>query len=315
MVFHPFVSLSTALALLLIPLTSSPVYGLDYEAQIRLGAQLFFDPRLSGNNKLSCSTCHKPELAYTDGLTTAKGMDGRVLKRNTPSLLHVSEHSSFFWDGRSPTLRHQILEVLQNPDEMNQDLDRLVAELNGIPGYVDQFQEIYGTDVTIRGITRAIAAFEGTLVTKNTPFYLYLAGSKTAMNGQAFQGMELFQGKANCALCHNGFALTDDDFHNLGVPPQTDDGRYAITDRKTDRGSFKTPPLRNVTQTAPYMHNGVFKTLVEVIDFYDIGGGKNPNLDIQMKPLNLTSKEKENLIEFLKTLTGKLPEVEVPSLP
>jgi cytochrome c peroxidase len=319
-----------AVVILLAPKLS---LALDYEAQIQLGKQLFYDTRLSENKKISCATCHKAERAFTDGLPTARGVNGKILNRNTPTLLHVVDLYSFFWDGRASTLEAQILEVIQNPDEMNMDLDGLVHRLNEIPGYTAQFKKIYGTRVTARGIARSIAAYERTLVTQASPFDKYLAGDKSAISPPAQKGLELFQGKANCALCHHGFIFTDSEFHNIGVPSNEsssrlfprrkqgnqvqdeDMGRYRITRRSEDMGSFKTPTLRNITQTAPYMHNGIFKTLEEVIEFYDKGGIKNPNLDMQMKPLGLTAQEKFHLLEFLKTLTGPLPDSNSPELP
>jgi cytochrome c peroxidase len=311
------------------------VHALDYKAQIQLGKQLFYDARLSKNKKISCATCHKPELAFTDGLTVARGLNGKTLKRNTPTLLHVADLYSFFWDGRASSLEAQVLEVIQNPDEMGMKLDDLVNRLNQIPGYTAQFMNIYGTRVTVRGITRSIAAYERTLMTQPSPFDKYLSGDKTAISPPAQKGLEIFQSKANCALCHHGFIFTDSEFHNIGVPslseqnssrlfsrgkqrklPKDDDiGRYKLTKRREDMGSFKTPTLRNITQTAPYMHNGVFKTLEEVIEFYDKGGVKNTNLDMQMKALGLTAQEKFHLIEFLKTLTGPLPDPSIPELP
>ena len=333
--WNRIVLLAWLLFTLVILFPPPPVRALDYKAQIQLGKQLFFDVRLSKNKKMSCATCHKPERAFTDGLPLARGLNGKTLKRNTPTLLHVADHDSFFWDGRASSLDAQILEVIQNPDEMNMDLDGLVNRLNQIPGYTAQFMKIYGTGVTVRGITRSIAAYERTLVTQPSPFDKYLSGDQSAISPPAQKGLELFQGKANCALCHHGFTFTDSEFHNIGIPsllkqnsprrfslgkqgkrPQDDDmGRYGITRRREDMSSFKTPTLRNITQTAPYMHNGVFKTLEEVIEFYNKGGIKNPNLDMQMKPLGLTAQEKFHLIEFLKTLTGPLPDTNIPELP
>ena len=319
--------------IVLILFSPLPIHALDYKAQTQLGKQLFYDVRLSRNKQMSCATCHKPDLFFIDGLPKARGLNNKVLTRNTPTLLHVADHHSFFWDGRASSLETQILEMIQNPDIMNMDLESLVKRLNQIPGYVAQFKKIYGQPVTSREITRSIAAYERTLVTKRSPFDKHLAGDKTAISPPAQQGLELFQGRANCALCHHGLNFTDSGFHNIGVPSSvkqkvsgrfslkkllidSDTGRYKVTGRPEDLSSFKTPTLRNITQTAPYMHNGVFETLEEVIEFYDMGGIKNPNLDIQMKQLGLTAQEKFYLIEFLKTLTGKPPsDIEKPELP
>jgi cytochrome c peroxidase len=310
------------IAITLLALSSLPdptILAIDRQALIQLGAQLFFDPRLSGNNKISCATCHKPGLAFTDGLPLAKGYNGKILRRNTPTLLYVVDLTFFFWDGKMTSLEQQALQPIQHPDEMNQNLDALLVKLNRIPGYVSQFQKIYGTPVTVRGIAEALSAFQRTLVAKGALFDKYAMGQTDAISPSAQRGLNLFQDKARCAFCHKGFNFTDSDFHNLGVPSvlgQPEDlGRFEVTGRPEDRGAFKTPTLRNVDQTAPYMHNGVFKTLGEVVEFYNKGGGRNPNLDIQMKPLNLTEREKNDLLEFLKTLTGKVAEMGSLKLP
>ena len=298
----------------------------DQHSLVNLGILLFFDPRLSEDNDLSCASCHIPEKAYTDGRQLARGKGGRRLTRNTPTLLNVAENSTFFWDGRTRSLEAQILEVMQNKDEMNIKPISLEAKLNQVPEYVSQFQDIYGTPVTIVGITYAIAAFEKTLITGQASFDRFLYGDMEAMTPSAQRGMALFQDEAKCAFCHKGFTLTDFDFHNIGVPPlpiasgrknsaPEDVGRFGVTRHSEDRGSFKTPSLRNVAQTAPYMHNGVMETLAEVIEFYNKGGGKNPNLDVQIEPLGLTKEEKKDLVEFLIALTSDYPIIKKPNLP
>jgi len=326
-VLGPFIRfLLFFLSLVFHTLSASESRALDRQAQILLGTQLFFDPRLSKDDTMSCATCHDPALWFTDGKPLAVGNHGTTLSRHTPTLMDVAGNTVFFWDGRAPTLEKQILMVLENPGEMNMDLNRLAEKLNGVPGYAEQFQDIYGTPVTIRGLTRAIAAFEKTLVSRNAPFDRYLAGRKEAMSGPAIRGMELFQEKARCAFCHKGFTFTDSEFHNLGVPSRqsaggkrpaidNDVGRFSVTGRTEDRGAFKTPTLRNVAETAPYMHNGVFATLEEVVEFYDAGGGNDPNLDTLMKPLQLTAVEKDDLVEFLKSLTGETDPLTPPPLP
>jgi cytochrome c peroxidase len=294
-------------------------HAVDPDALITLGRQLFSDPRLSKDGQMSCSTCHRPDRAWTDGQQRARGAGGKVLRRNTPTLLHVNALQFFFWDGRSTSLEQQAVEPIRHTDEMAQSLELLEKELSRIPGYVAQFQEVFGTSVTLEGVVQAIAAYERTLVSRNAPFDLYLSGSNHAITESAKRGMELFQDRARCAFCHKGFNFTDSEFHNIGVPtppgfPQ-DDGRYEITRRPQDRGAFKTPTLRNVTQTGPYMHNGVFTTLEEVVEFYNAGGGRNPNLDLLIKPLRLAVREKADLVEFLKSLTGTVPDTTPPILP
>jgi len=301
---------------------------------VLLGTQLFFDTRLSGDNTMSCATCHKPELAFTDGRTVALGRGGRPMKRNTPTLLHVNKLGSLFWDGQATSLEEQIRDHLRDPYVMNQSTDALVKKLSLIPGYVKEFKMAYGTPISWPGLARSLASFERTLVTRNAPIDHFLVGRNRAISFTAQRGMELFRGKARCAFCHKGFDFTDYDFHNIGVPssphvedfgpfyflksktPLDDDaGRYGVTHREEDLGAFKTPTLRNITETAPYMHNGVFKTLREVMEFYNHGGVRNANLDMEMKPLNLSTLEIQDLLDFMETLKGEMPVVEKPELP
>lgn len=288
-----------------------------HEAKVALGLRLFFDPRLSGDNRLSCAGCHIPERAYTDGKARAVGKNGRVLARNTPTLLHSVNSKNLFWDGRVRTLEEQVREPLRHPDEMDQDLEELVVEVGRDPEYVGLFQKAFGSTVNLQGIASAIAAFERTLLTQNSPFDRFLTGDRNAIGPEARRGMGIFQTKGQCAFCHTGLDFTDHEFHNLGVPetdPKNPDlGRYLVTRRKQDRGAFKTPTLRNIAQTAPYMHNGVFGALEEVVAFYNQGGGRNANRDPAMIPLKLTREEQQDLAAFLKTLTGQLPTVTSPS--
>lgn len=304
------------------------------DPEVHLGTQLFFDPRLSLENDISCASCHQPERAFTDGLPHAVAGGGRTMDRNTPTLLNVVKLSAFYWDGRATKLGDLILSEIGNPQAMNQDAAALERELSGIPGYARQFRAVYGTAPTSRTTARAIAAFIRTLYTKPAPIDRFLVGDTRAISLTAQRGMELFQGKARCAFCHKGFDFTDSEFHNIGVPAtpdfsnttffglrkiqpprDSDEGRFAVTGRQEDRGSFKTPTLRNITQTGPYMHNGVFKTLKEVMIFYNEGGVRNANLDMEMKPLKLSALEISDIIEFMKTLRGELPKIEKPELP
>jgi cytochrome c peroxidase len=288
----------------------------QHNSEIALGLRLFFDPRLSGDNRRSCASCHIPALAYTDGKPVAIGNNGQALRRNTPTLIQSANNASQFWDGRVRTLEEQALVPVGQPGEMNQDLDLLPAELQRDPEYVRLFQEAFGAGVSLTGISAAIAAFERTLLSRNSPFDRYLTGERTAISAEARRGMDIFQMKAQCGTCHKGLDFTDHEFHNLGVPEpnskQPDLGRYLVTKLESERGAFKTPTLRNITQTAPYMHNGTFETLEEVMTFYNKGGGKNPHLDSAMKPLGLSEQEQQDLVAFLKTLTGKLPNITPP---
>jgi cytochrome c peroxidase len=268
---------------------------------------------------MSCASCHRPELAYTDGLPLARGAGGKPLARNTPTLLHVGDQTAFFWDGRVRTLEEQALHPIQNADEMNHPTEELANTLNAIPGYRHEFQAVYRRPVTPELIGRALAAFERTIVARAAPLDRYLGGERRALSPAAQRGMDLFQDRARCAFCHKGLSFTDSDFHNIGTPPRpgmlADPGRFAVTRLDADRGKFKTPTLRNVAMTAPYMHNGVFATLEDVVEFYNRGGGRNAQLDDLMQPLHLKPAEMRDLVEFLKSLTGTVRALPPLTLP
>jgi len=197
--------------------------------------------------------------------------------------------------------------------------EHVVAKLGKIKGYQQQFRAVFGTDVNLQGIAEAIAAYERTVLSTNSAFDKYVLGAQKAMDEAAVRGLALFKGKARCILCHNGPNFTDNQFHNLGVPqvgPMKEDlGRFAVSRAEKDRGAFKTPTLRSITETAPYMHDGAFKTLEEVVEFMDQGGGSNPNLSPLVKPLNLTAEEKSDLVAFLKALAGEPIPFSMPQLP
>lgn len=285
--------------------------------KVALGKQLFFDPRLSGDNKMSCATCHLPDKAFGDGLARAIGHADKVLARNTPTVLNVGFFERLFWDGRATSLEEQALGPIQNPDEMNQDLVELEQELNAVPGYVEQFHRIYGTAVSRDGIARSLAAFQRTLVTNPSPFDLFLAGDKTALSAEAKQGLELFEGSADCVRCHQGPMLSDNKHYRLGVSFK-DDGLGALTNNKEDKGRFRTPSLRNVAETGPYMHDGSKKTLFDVVEFYFRGVPKSTpdgqSLDIQPL-LGQSYSDIPAIVAFLESLTGEAPQVEPPDLP
>ncbi len=286
------------------------------EVRAQLGLRLFFDSRLSGNNKMSCADCHIPERAFTDGRRRAVGSRGTVLRRNTPTLIQSVNRKNQFWDGRVQTLEEQALEPLRNPDEMDQDPNQLIGELKSDPEYVRLFRESFGSEISLPRVAEAIAAFERTLISQNSPFDQYMMGNREAISLEAVKGMGIFQGKGKCALCHSGLDFTDDLFHNIGVsesdPGKADLGRYHVTRKKADRGAFKTPTLRNVDLTGPYMHNGSMETLDEVAAFYNKGGGKNSHRDELIAPLGLSKSEERALVAFLKSLTGTLPRVIPP---
>jgi cytochrome c peroxidase len=284
--------------------------------KVALGKLLFFDPRLSGNNQISCATCHQPDKALGDGSSLGKGASGNTLARNTPSLLNVGFNSTFFWDGRAKSLEEQALLPIQAADEMNQDLGELEQELNAIPGYVERFKSAFGTKVTRKGIAEALAAFERTLVTHRSPYDRYLRGEKDALSQEAKRGMELFFGSAGCARCHQGPLLTDQKFYRLGF--SRDKGLGSITGKPEDNYKFRTPSLRNVARTGPYMHDGSLGTLDDVLFFYlrgvPSGGPSGLPLDIESLQ-GVSIDETPDLIAFLQALSGPEPEIAAPVLP
>lgn len=280
--------------------------------RIELGRKLFFDPRLSADHTISCASCHKPELAFSDGQTISAGVGNRKGERHTPALVNLAYGKSFFWDGRVATLEEQVLHPIQNPVEMNLTLEELNARLKRDVSYIAEFHRAF-TDrldanddgVNSNNIVRALASFIRTLRFGNSPFDRFQSGDRTALSAEARRGLNLFRGKANCVACHVGPNFTDGQFHNTGVAVKSGDlGRYAVTGDEKDRGAFKTPTLREVARTAPYMHDGTRATLEEVVEFYNRGGNRNTNLDPELRPLRLTQDEKAALVAFLKSLTG-----------
>ena len=217
-----------------------------------------------------------------------------------------------FWDGRAGSLEEQAIGPIENPIEMGETHENVVAKLNAIPGYRSQFHRVFVSGVTIDGVLLKDSDV-------NSAFDTYVLGEKSAMGESALRGMAVFKGKGRCLLCHNGPNFTDNQFHNLGVPqegPMEEDlGRYYVTRQERDKGAFKTPTLRSISETAPYMHDGVFKTLDEVIELLDTGGGPNSNLSPLMKPLRLTDQDKADLVAFLNALTGEPIPFEFPELP
>ena len=285
--------------------------------KVALGEQLFFDARLSGDNTMSCATCHAPKKGFGDSRPTGKGADGKTLPRNTPSLLNVGFYSKYFWDGRAASLEEQALMPIQAADEMNQNLDELEKELNAIPGYVKQFRAVFGTDVNRQGIAKALAAFERTLVSSPSSFDRYLAGDKQALTDEAKQGMALFLGDAGCVRCHRGPLLSDEKFYRLGVAFR-DKGRGAVTGKRDDKYKFRTPSLRNLPKTGPYMHDGSFKTLIDVVFFYyrEVPQANPDGLPLDVEPLlGQAYSEIPALVAFIEALSGEIPDISPPKLP
>ena len=306
--------------------------------KVELGRLLFFDARLSADGSLACVSCHLPDQGWATQTPLSPAYPTNMERRLSPTLINVAYNKALLWDGRAGVLEKQALGPIQNPLHMNQNLDLLVEKLRAIPDYAQRFQNVFGTSVSAEGLGKALAAFERTLVTRNAPFDRYMGGDQQAMSASALRGMALFKGKARCILCHNGPNFTDGQFHNLGVPEApllahplvqaslrfdakrmnvqgydqvTEDlGRYLVTKEAQDKGAFKTPTLRNVTQRDPYMHNGIFQSLEDILDFYDRGGGAVAGKSPLIQTIGLTAQEKRDLLAFLQSLTG-----EISSLP
>ena len=301
-----------------LPLVTVPADNPQTEAKVALGAQLFFDPRLSADGTISCATCHDPDKAWANHDPVDTGIEGRKGTRNSGTILDAAYMDFQFWDGRARTLEEQALGPIHNPAEMGETLENVVRKLDAIEGYRRQFNVVFGTGVTTDGIAKAIAAFERSVLSGPSPYDRYLAGDKSAMSAEAIRGLRIFNGKAKCKTCHGGPMLSDQGFHNIGVGmdrPRPDIGREAVTNEPKDRGRFKTPTLRNVALTWPYMHDGSEKTLADVVAFYNRGGLPNPNLDIFVMPLELTGDEQKDLVAFLEALTGSLPKIASPGMP
>lgn len=287
---------------------------------IGLGQKLFHDPKLSMNDTVSCASCHNPRIGFADGLKTSRGIDGKTGMRNAPTVLNAAYGPIQFWDGRAASLEEQSAGPISNPLEMNQGHDVCVAKLEADPMYRTEFTKAFGPGpITIGKVQKAIASFERTLLSGNSPFDRYeFGGDKSALSPAAIRGMEIFRDpkRGNCVTCHtidkNHALFTDGKFHNLGVGlnPEgelTDLGRYSQTKIDADKGSFKTPTLRNVAQTAPYMHDGSLKTLRQVVDFYVGGGNSNDHLDKEIKSLKLSASDRDDVVAFLESLTGEMP--------
>lgn len=278
------------------------------EERVALGKRLFFDKQLSSTRTVSCATCHKPELAFSDGLALARGVEGRTPGRNAPSLTNVAYVSRLNWDGGVPTLEQQAIVPITNHLEMDMTFEEIVNRLSQDETYVEQFQAAYERGPDTYTIVRALSAFERTLISGNSPYDKYLSGEDTnALSASAKRGRELFfSEKAECFHCHGGLFLTTNQFENNGLYEEYEDkGRYNITGRDFDKGKFKVPTLRNIALTAPYMHDGSLATLEEVIDHYASGGKNHPNKSAFLVPLALTEQDKEDLKNFLHSLTDE----------
>jgi cytochrome c peroxidase len=286
------------------------------QEKVALGRMLFFDPRLSGSGVISCATCHNPALGWSDALPKGLGHMGGRLGRHTPTIIDVAWGEPYFWDGRAATLEDQAKGPLTSAAEMNMPAEAALKRIQSIPGYVAAFERAFpGKGVSLDTFAAAVASYERTVVSSQAPFDKWVQGDEQALSPAAKRGFALFNGKANCAVCHSGWRMTDDGFHDIGLS-STDRGRAAVAPGIVQlEHAFKTPTLRNINQRAPYMHDGSLATLSDVIDHYDHGFEHRESLDGQIHTLGLTSAEKADLLAFLDTLTSVDTPAVVPVLP
>ncbi len=304
--------------------------------RVSLGRRLFYEKRLSKDATVSCATCHAPDKGFADPRKVSEGVGGKKGARNAPTVLNAVFNEFQFWDGRAPSLEEQSKGPMTNPVEMAFDShEDVVKTLRAIPEYDQQFRKVFGHDPTIDDIAMAIATFERTVVSGNSPFDRFIAGDEAALSESAERGWTLWNTKARCNTCHPfGDAtpnFSDNKFHNIGVAAKNRDfaalareaasvgdpqklafnadltelGRFIVTRQPKDIGAFKTAGLRDIALTAPYMHDGSEATLLDVVSFYDRGGEPNPYLDGGIVALKLTDQEKRDLVAFMESLTGE----------
>ncbi|MBX2888545.1 MAG: c-type cytochrome [Ferruginibacter sp.] len=277
-----------------------------------LGQRLFNEPILSLDSSVSCASCHKPEFAFADTIAFSVGIGGKLTSRNTPSVLNMKNRPYFFWDGRASSLEEQALMPIQNPDEMGLPIEDAVIRLREHPEYRKLFKRVFGTLPNKKNLAAALAAFEETLETVNSRFDDW-SNDLGELTEEEERGRVLFVGdKAKCFNCHSMVDFTDDDFKNIGLfdgNTLNDRGRFVISKDSADMGKFKTPGLRNIAVTAPYMHNGMFQTLEQVLAYYNFTSHfvDDPiNIDAELtRPLGLSAAERRDIIAFLKTLTDR----------
>jgi len=291
--------------------------------RIELGKLLYFDVRLSASDKVSCATCHHPKSGWSDLIPTPKavGHEGRVGPRNSPVVLNTAYQRHQFWDGRARTLEQQALGPIEADVEMNIPLDVLIPKLNKIKGYVELFEKAYpGEGLTKESLAKAIASFERTVVSTDSPFDEYAKGDKNAISQDAKDGFELFKGKAACVTCHDGFNFTDGSFHNIGLNDGEltgkELGRYNVKKRAAWYGVMKTPTLRDITKSAPYFHDGSVKTLEEATSICAGGGRYEHNVKNKSDVIvnrHLTRDEINKVVSFMKSLTGPDMDLIIPT--
>lgn len=288
--------------------------------KVELGKMLYFDTRLSKDGTISCATCHDPKVAWAEHEPTSTGIDNQVGGANSPTVINAAYAPEQFWDGRAASLEEQALGPIENPIEMGHKLDDLVVELSKIEGYTQRFQDVFGTGVTKEGIAMAIASFERTILSGNSPYDRFENGDETALSEVQKRGLEVFEDKG-CRTCHKPPIFSTYGYHNAGVgmdKDEPDQGRKAVTGEDRDLGKFRTPALREVANTGPYFHDGSVETLGDAVALMADGGKDNPNLAFMLKALrkaDITEQDRSDLVEFFNALSGEYPIVEPPELP
>ena len=273
---------------------------------VNLGRKLFFDPALSVDGSTSCATCHRPEHGFSSPLKLPTGVADREAKRHAPAILNRHLGSIQFWDGRMETLEEQALQPIETENELANSIEAVLKMLAESDEYKKAFDAAFDDGVTKENLAKAIANFERTLITAESPIDRFVTARESVLTKSQRQGLWLYESKGGCWQCHTGQNYADEKFHNTGVSWGVGDlGRSEHTGDESHTGQFKTPTLRNATLTGPYMHDGSIKTLREVVEFYNKGGTENPHLDAKIKPLNLTEQEIDDLVEFLKALEGR----------
>lgn len=290
--------------------------------RVALGKMLFFDPRLSRDSNMSCASCHNPMFGWSDGLATGRGFKSLQLDRASPTVINAAYNTIQMWDGRKKDLEDQAMGPLEAAPEMNTDIERFFAWMNSNEGYKAAFAKAYPDEpIGPETFRKAVASYERTIISRDSPFDRWVAGDKKAMTKPQLRGMVIFMdpNKGNCMVCHSAPNFTDNGFHNVGLASfgkdKPDMGRYAHKPVAVNKGAFKTPTLRDIERTAPYFHDGSAKRLMDVMEHYNKGGEVRTNLSPNMKPLNLTPQDKEDLVAFMKALSSPPMKVDIPILP
>lgn len=288
-----------------------PAYDPPDPGVVALGERLFFSLELSGDRSLSCASCHQPEHGFADPRPLSIGVGGATTRRHTPALLNRALGRRFSWDGAASTLEEQVLLPISNPVEMGSSVEESVRRLTGDAEWVSDFNGALGRGPDREGLAACLSAFVRSLWTPQTPFDRFRAGNVSALNDAQKAGFWLFESRGGCWRCHSGPNFTDEDFHNTGVGARDGrprPGRYSLSGKADHQGAFKTPTLRGLTRTGPYMHDGSLSTLRDVVEFYSNGGTPNSNLSPSIRPLELSEKDVDHLVAFLRVLSEKDPE-------